>query len=188
MRDFQIPFQPLEDVEELFFKKNYKLPSRGSAHGTIERELHIATTETRNEPGCMSNNPSHQGAVGGWSVLCALLHCRQHCTHLSLQLFLKFSTPPLPGCDRLGELRMTVRSDRLDFTLSAHLTSDSSGSHCRMTSERPGKLNIFHCPHCCERVCWAFMSTTVDMPCPHVLTYMLSTFSPPVAATSFNMR
>ena len=52
---------------------------------------------------------------------------------------------------------MTVRSGRLDLKLSAHLIS----------------------PHCCERVCW-------DMPYPNVLTYMLSTFSPPVPATSFN--
>ena len=33
-----------------------------------------------------------------------------------------------------------------------------------------------------------FVSTTEDIPYPNVLTYMLSTFSPPVAATSFNMR
>ena len=38
---------------------------------------------------------------------------------------------------------MTVRSDRLDLTLSAHLMSDGSGSHCRMTSESPRKFNIF---------------------------------------------
>ena len=37
---------------------------------------------------------------------------------------------------------MTVRSDRLDLTLSAYLMSDGSGSHCRMTSESPRKFNI----------------------------------------------
>ena len=51
---------------------------------------------------------------------------------------------------------MTVRSDHLDLTLSAHLMSDGSGSHSRMMPESPRKFNNFHCPHCCERVCWAF--------------------------------
>ena len=66
------------------FAQTHQFSSIRSAHGTKERGLHIATSETRNEPGCMSNNPSHQDAVGGWSVLCALLHCRQHCSLLSL--------------------------------------------------------------------------------------------------------
>ena len=34
--------------------------------------LHITNSETRNEPSCMSNNPHHQSAVGGWSATCAL--------------------------------------------------------------------------------------------------------------------
>ena len=55
------------------FSKLHQFSSRRSAHGTIERRLHITTSETRNEPSCMSNNPSHQGAVGSWSVTCALL-------------------------------------------------------------------------------------------------------------------
>ena len=38
---------------------------------------------------------------------------------------------------------MTVRSDRLDLTLSAHLMSDGSGSHCGMMSESPRKFIIF---------------------------------------------
>ena len=38
---------------------------------------------------------------------------------------------------------MTVRSARLDLTLSAHLMSDGSGSHCRMMSESPREFNIF---------------------------------------------
>ena len=49
---------------------------------------------------------------------------------------------------------MTVRSDRLDLTLS-HLMSDGSGSHSRMMSESK-EVQHFHCPHCCELVCWAF--------------------------------
>ena len=51
---------------------------------------------------------------------------------------------------------MTVRSVRLDLTLSANFVSDGSGSHCRMMSESPKRFNIFYCPHCCEHVCWAF--------------------------------
>ena len=84
VQDCQIPVQPLEDVQELFLQTPpVFVDTVRPWHG-----LHIAASETKNEPGFMSNNPSFQGAVGGWSVLCALLHCRQHCTHLSLQLFL----------------------------------------------------------------------------------------------------
>ena len=83
---------------------------------------------------------------------------------------------------------MTVRSCRLDLTLSAHLMSDDSGSHCRMMSESPRKFNIFTAHTVANMSVGPFFSTTVDMPYPNVLTYMLSTFSPPVPATSFNMR
>ena len=83
---------------------------------------------------------------------------------------------------------MTVRSDRLDLTLSAHFMSDGSGSHCRMMSESPRKFNIFTA-HIVANISVArLISTSVDMPYPNVLTYMLSTFSPLVAATSFNLR
>ena len=51
---------------------------------------------------------------------------------------------------------MTVRSVLLDLTLSAHFLSDGSGSHCRMMSESPKEIQHFHCPHCCEHVCWDF--------------------------------
>ena len=83
---------------------------------------------------------------------------------------------------------MTVRSGRLDLTLSAHLMSDGSGSHCRMMSESPRKFNIFTAHTVANVSVGPFISTAVDMPYPNVLTYMLSTFSPPVPATSFNMR
>ena len=82
---------------------------------------------------------------------------------------------------------MTVRSDRLDLTLSAHLMSDGSGSHCRTTSESPKKFNILTAHIVANVSVGPFVSTTVDMPYPNVLTYMLSTFSPLVPATSFNM-
>ena len=81
---------------------------------------------------------------------------------------------------------MTVRVCRLELTLSAHMMSDGSGSHCRMMSERLEQFNIFTA-HTAANVSVApFVSTTVDMPYPSVLTYMLSTFSPPVDATSFS--
>ena len=83
---------------------------------------------------------------------------------------------------------MTVRSDRLDLTLSAHLMSGVSRSHCRMTSESPKKFNIFTVHSVANVSVGPFISTTVDTTYPKVLTYMLSTFNPPVAATSFNMR
>ena len=110
----------------------------------------------------MSNIPSHQGVVCN---VCALalpptLHA------------------PVPA----------ARSDRLDLTLSSHLMSDGSGSRCRMMSESPRKFNIFTAHIVANVSVGPFVSTTVDVPYQNVLTYMLSTFSPPVAATSFNMR
>ena len=83
---------------------------------------------------------------------------------------------------------MTVRSGRLDLTLSAHLMSDGSGSHCRMMSESPRKFNIFTAHTVANVSVGPFTSTTVDMPNPNGLTYMLSTFNPPVTTTSFNMK
>ena len=59
-----------------------------SAHDTIEWALYLTTSETRNEPRCVSDNPSHQCVVCRWSVVCVFLHCCQLCSHLSLQLFL----------------------------------------------------------------------------------------------------
>ena len=83
---------------------------------------------------------------------------------------------------------MTVRSDRLDLTLSAHLMSDGSGSHSRMMSESPRKFNMFTAHTVANLSVGPFTSITVDMPYPNALTYMPSTFSQPVPATPFNMR
>ena len=83
---------------------------------------------------------------------------------------------------------MSVRSVRLDLTLSAHFVSDGSGSHCRMMSESPRKFNIFTAHTVANMSVGPFVSTTVDMPYRNVLTYMLSIFSPLVPATSFNVR
>ena len=83
---------------------------------------------------------------------------------------------------------MTVLSVLLDLTLSAHFMSDGSGSHCRMMSESPRKFNIFTAHIVAYMSVGPFVSTTMDMPYPNVLTYMLSTFSPPVPAVSFSMR
>ena len=83
---------------------------------------------------------------------------------------------------------MTVRSVGLDLTLSAHSMSNGSGLHCRMMSESPRKFNIFPAHIVANMSVGPFASTTQDMPYPNVLTYMLSTFSPPVPATSFNIR
>ena len=72
---------------------------------------------------------------------------------------------------------MTVLSVRLDLTLSAHFMSDGSGSHCKMMSESPRKLIIFTAHIVANMSVGHFVSTTVDMPYPNVLTYMLSIFS-----------
>ena len=77
---------------------------------------------------------------------------------------------------------MTVLSGRLDLTLSAHLMSDGSGSHCRVMSEGPKKFSIFTAHTAANVSVGPFISTT---PYSNVLTYMLSTFSPPVPSTSF---
>ena len=83
---------------------------------------------------------------------------------------------------------MTVLSVRLDLTLSANFMSDGSGSHCRMMSENPRTFSVFTAHIFANMSVGPFVSTTVDMPYPYVLTYMLSTFSPPVPATSLCMR
>ena len=57
-----------------------------------------------------------------------------------------------------------------------------------MTSESPRKFGIFTAHIVANMSVGPFVSMTVDMPYPNVLTYMLSTFSPPVPATSHNMR
>ena len=80
---------------------------------------------------------------------------------------------------------MTVLSVCLDLTLSAHFMSDGSGSH---STECPRKFNIFNAHIVANMSVGPFVSTTVDMPYPNVPTYMLSTFSPLVPATSFSMR
>ena len=83
---------------------------------------------------------------------------------------------------------MTVRSGRFDFAPSAHIMSDGSGSHCKMLSESPRPLRIFT-THVIANVSVApFVSTTVDVPYPNGFTYMLNTFSPSEAATSFKTR
>ena len=83
---------------------------------------------------------------------------------------------------------MLVLSVLLDLTLSAHFMSDGSGSHCRMMSGSLKKFNTFTAHFVANMSVGPFVSTTVDMSYPNVLTYMLSTFSPPVPATSFSMR
>ena len=68
---------------------------------------------------------------------------------------------------------MTVRSRRLDLTLSAHLMTDGSGSHCKMMSESPRKFNIFTAHIVANVSVWLFISTTVDsLPYPNVLLDM----------------
>ena len=63
---------------------------------------------------------------------------------------------------------MTVRSVRLDMTLSAHFMNDGSGSHCRMMSESPKNFNIFTAHIVANMSVGPFVSTTVDMPYPNV--------------------
>ena len=56
------------------------------------------------------------------------------------------------------------------------LTSDGSGSHCKMMSENPGQFNTFT-PHVTTNVSVAtFVSTTVDVPYQNDFTYVLKNF------------
>ena len=59
---------------------------------------------------------------------------------------------------------MTVLSERLDLTLSAHFMSDCSRSHCRMMSESPRKVSIFTAHFVANMSVGPGVSTTVDMP------------------------
>ena len=55
--DSQIPFPPLEDEQTQIHKLQH-LSTRRATHCTIQRGLCIVALETRNEPSCVSNNPS----------------------------------------------------------------------------------------------------------------------------------
>ena len=52
------------------FSKLHQVSTIRSAHGTLECGLYLTTSETKDEPRCMSDNPSHQCVVCRWSVLC----------------------------------------------------------------------------------------------------------------------
>ena len=80
---------------------------------------------------------------------------------------------------------MTVLSVLSDLTLSAHFMSDGSGSHCKMMSESPRKFNIFTAQVVAYLSVGPFVSTTVDMPYPNVLTYMLKHFQSTSARSIF---
>ena len=71
---------------------------------------------------------------------------------------------------------------------SAHLMSDGSRSHCKMMSESPRQFNIFTLNVTADVSVALFVTTTVDVPYPNDFTYMLKTFSPSEAATSFKAR
>ena len=73
--------------------------------------------------------------------------------------------------DSFQQLRMTARSWRLDFTLSAHLMSDGPGSHCKMIFESPRQLDIFT-SHVSANVSVApFVSTSVVVPYPNATSF-----------------
>ena len=105
------------------FSKLHQFSSIRSDHGTIEWRLHITTSGTRNEPSCMSNNPSHQGAVGGWTVInvCALALPPTLYAPVLAVVSDSFQLLRCSDVTVWEELRMTVRPDRLDLTLSAPL-------------------------------------------------------------------
>ena len=66
--------------------------------------------------------------------------------------------------------------------------SDGSGSHCKMMSEGPRQLNIFTIQVTANVPVEPFDPTSDDVPYPNDFTYMLNTFSPSEAATSFETR
>ena len=50
------------------FSKLHQFSTIRSSHGTIEWRLYLTTSETRDEPRCVSDNPSHQCIVCRWSI------------------------------------------------------------------------------------------------------------------------
>ena len=109
------------------FSKFHRLSAVRSTHGTIERDCASLPSETGNEPGCVSDNPFHQSTVNGRSVLEALLHCCQHCAHLSLQLSLVVFTSSVALMS--SSWRTSDDSSFLSFGFDTfcHLMSDGSG-------------------------------------------------------------
>ena len=83
---------------------------------------------------------------------------------------------------------MTVRSWRVDFTLSARFMSGGSGSHRKMMSESPRQFNIFTLHITANLSVAPFVSTTVDVPYLNDFIYMLNTFSQSEAVTSFETK
>ena len=70
------------------FAELQQLSAIRTTHGSIEWGLYIVSSEPRDEPSCMSNNPLHQCTVSGRSVLCSFLKRCQHCKHaLALHRF-----------------------------------------------------------------------------------------------------
>ena len=66
------------------FTEFQQLSTIRTAHGSIERGLHIVSREARTEPNCMSDNPFHHCTASGRSALRAVLKCCQHRAHSSL--------------------------------------------------------------------------------------------------------
>ena len=85
---FPDPFSHLWKVSKHTFAELQQLSAIRTTHGSIEWGLCTVSSESRDEPSCMSNNPFHQCTVSGLSVLCSFLKRCQHRAHLSLQLFL----------------------------------------------------------------------------------------------------
>ena len=83
-RSFSHPWK----VSKHRFDELQQLSAIQTTHGSIEWELFIVSSESREEPSCMSNNPFRHCTVSGRSVLCSFLRRCQYRAHLSLQLFL----------------------------------------------------------------------------------------------------
>ena len=167
------------------FAELQQLSAIRTTHDSLGWGLYIVSSEPRDEPSCMSNNPFHQCTVSGRSVLCSFLKRCQHRAHLSLQLF--SDSFRQHRCS--DEIVLENFDDCPLLTFGFHTFCPFAGlwlqSHCKTTSESPKQFNIFT-PHVTANVSVApFVSTTVDVPCPNDFTYMLNTFSPPEAATSF---
>ena len=103
-------FSHLWNVSKHRFAELQQLSAIRTTHDSLGWGLYIVSSEPRDEPSCMSNNPFHQCTVSGRSVLCSFLKRCQHRAHLSLQLFLIVFDSIVALMRSSWRISMTVRS------------------------------------------------------------------------------
>ena len=139
VRDFPVPF-PILEGEQAQIHQTPATFHDTDHHCTVERGLCIVAPETRNGQSCALNNPFQPCQ---WPVCIACGLALLPTLRASVAETVSDSFDCFVALLRSsGELRMIVRSRRLNLTLSAHW-SDVSGSHGKITSKSPRLFNVF---------------------------------------------